>query len=515
MGKKQTGKNIIVTILAFMLQLSISLYTSPKLIKAIGTESYGFIGLAADIVNYLTIITTIFNSVASRFITFEIAKGNVRRAERYFNSLLATNFVLGTCFAIIGAVTVTFIDRIFTIPQNIILDVRITFAITFITFIVSVVTNIFNTAAFVKNRLDIQGARNIIQYVIRLICVVSLLALPQLHIYYVSVSSLVAAIVVAILNIDIKRRLLPEVKISLKYASFADVKVLASAGIWLAITNLSSMLMRGLDLVIANKFLGAYDMGLLSVARTFPNSFTSAVATLAPIFTPVFIALWAKNDHDKLIKSIQSSIKTMGLILFVPVSGFIVFSRDFYTLWQKSYSPEEIGIICTLSTITVIQCYFNSTTATMAQTSVVVNRMKLPVFISLGCGLLNVLVVFLLLKFTNLGVYAIVLSSSTIIITRYVLFNCFYCAKILNHTVKDFYLSCLHTWLTIPVQIIFMTFIKSFVQISRWPVFLVMVAICGILGYILELFMLEGNNSILMINKIVEMIKGKISGKES
>ncbi len=508
MGKKQTSVNIVVNIMAFAIQLFIGLYTAPILIKAIGTESYGFIGLANDIVNYLTIVTAVFNSVASRFIALEISKDNVKRAEQYFNSLLATNIVLGIVFAGFGAFVVIFIDKIFTVPAALVSDVRATFAITFITFIVGVLSSIFNTAAFVKNRLDIQGARNIIQYVIRLVLLVVLLSMSVLHIYYVSVASLVAAIVVAILNVDIKRKLLPEVKISLGKASFTDVKILASAGVWLAITNLSSILMRGLDLVVANKFLGAYEMGLLSVARTFPNSFTSAVATLGPIFTPVFISLWAKNETEKLKLSICDSIKTMGLIMIVPVSGFIVFSNSFYTMWQKSYSPEEIKIICILSTITVIQCYFNSTTTTMAQTSVVVNKLKLPVLVSLGCGILNLIVVFTLLKYTNLGVYSIVLSSSCIMIMRYIFFNSFYCSHILNFGIRDFLLTCGKVWITIPVQIVLMMAVKKLFIIDDWFSFIIAVAICGVLGYCVELVLIEGKNSFQIIKKISNKIKG-------
>ncbi|SDI72411.1 Membrane protein involved in the export of O-antigen and teichoic acid [Pseudobutyrivibrio sp. 49] len=507
MGKKQTNKNIVINIAAFVIQLVIGLYTAPILIKSLGTESYGFIGLANDFVNYLTIITAVFNSVASRFIALEFSKNNIERAERYFNSLLATNIVLATCFGLFGLGTVVYIDRIFDVPAYLITDVRVTFAITFITFIVGVMSSIFNTAAFVKNRLDIQGYRNILQYVIRLSCIIGLLTLSQLHIYYVSIASLVAAIVVAIINVDVKRKYMPEVKISFEKASFSDVRVLASAGIWLAITNLSAILMRGLDLVVANKFLGAYDMGLLSVARTFPNSFTSAVATLAPIFTPVFIRLWAQGKNVELNEAIRSSIKTMGLIMIVPVSGFIVFSQDFYSLWQKSYSPAEIKIICVLSTITVMQCYFNSTTATMAQTSVVVNKLKLPVFVSFGCGILNLIVVFSLLKYTNLGIYSIVISSSVIMITRYILFNSYYAAYILKQSVLSFFKTCLYTWMTIPIQIVLMMSCRRMFNIHNWASFLISVAFAGVFGYIVELILIERRNSLVLIKKILGKVK--------
>ena len=89
-----------------------------------------------------------------------------------------------------------------------------------------------------------------------------------------------------------------------------------------------------------------------------------------------------------------------------------MFSYDFYALWQNSLTKEELYIVTALSILTVIQAYFNSTTATMAQISVVTNQLKFPVFISLGCGIVSIIIELLLLKFTNMGLYAIAISPT-------------------------------------------------------------------------------------------------------
>jgi O-antigen/teichoic acid export membrane protein len=265
--------------------------------------------------------------------------------------------------------------------------------------------------------------------------------------------------------------------------------------------------MRGLDLVIANKFLGAYDMGLLSVARTFPNSYSAVVATIVPIFTPVFIKYWAKGENDALVSSICNSIKTMGLIMIVPISGFIVFSNTFYTLWQKSYSAEEVGVISLLSTITLLQCYFNSTTASMAQISVVVNKLRIPVLVSLFCGILNIILVTCLLKYTNLGMYAIVATSSVILILRYVIFNSIYCSKIINHKAMPFYRTCLKVWLTIPIQLILLYLLKMIFDIRSWGTLIIAAIICGVIGYIIEWIIIEGKNGFIDIIERIRCIK--------
>ena len=68
MNKRQTFINLIMNTVAFAVQFVISFYISPLIVSNVGASAYGFIGVATDFVSYASIIATVFNSVASRFI---------------------------------------------------------------------------------------------------------------------------------------------------------------------------------------------------------------------------------------------------------------------------------------------------------------------------------------------------------------------------------------------------------------------------------------------------------------
>ena len=78
-GKKQGVKNLTMNIAAFMIQFIISFYISPTIVGKVGASAYGFIGLANDFVSYAAIISSVFNSVASRFIANAFYQKNTRR----------------------------------------------------------------------------------------------------------------------------------------------------------------------------------------------------------------------------------------------------------------------------------------------------------------------------------------------------------------------------------------------------------------------------------------------------
>lgn len=487
-GNKQTYKNIILNMMAFGVQFFISFFVSPQVVGKVGSTAYGFIGLTNDFVSYATIITSVFNSVAARFISNAFYKNDYDDANSYYNSLIVANICIAGGLGVIGAVFVPNIARCLVIPEALIVDVQITFALVFLSYIITVITLAFTTATFMTNRTDLEGVRNIISQFIRLAIVVIFLNFFTIKIYWVAFASLVSGISLSLMNVGLTKKLTPELHIDLKQADVKYAMALAASGGWMAFTQISNLLTRGLDLVITNVKIGNYEMGLLSIARTMPNQITSILGTLTPIFTPVFILYYSQKKENELICNVKESIKTMACIMFVPIMGYIVYSKDFYTLWQKSLSSDEIKIITILSTITVIQAFFNASTGTMAQLSLVTNKLKLPVFVSFGCGLLNVAVIFILLKVTNLGVYAVVLSSTVIMILRYVFFNSAYAAYVLNKPKIEFMGTAISVWLCMPVILILMVMVKRFFPVNSWTSLFMSATIAALLGYTLMLF---------------------------
>lgn len=482
-GKKQISKNLVFNIIAFVLQFAISFYISPVIVSKVGKAAYGFIGIANDFVSYAAIIASVFNSVASRFIANEYYQKNYEKADAYFSSLMTTNLVLSLLFSVVGLIVVVDAEKLLDIPAALVTDVKWTFALVFASYLVTLMTVVLTSSAYVANRTDVLGRREIIKQCLRFAFVLFFLNFVSVKLYWVSAAMLFATAIVALMNIRIPKRFTPEITFRWKAAKVSYVKELALAGGWLAFTNISNLLMRGLDLTLANAMLGANAMGLLSVARTIPNNFTSAIGTIAPLFTPVFILCYVQKRNEELTERINKSVRTMALVLFVPISGFIVYSNDFYTLWQKGLTETDIALVTAISTITVVQAYFNATTATLAQISVVVNKLKFPVFVSLGCGVANILAVVILLKTTDLGLLGIVIPGTVLFIIRYVFFNSFYAAKVLGERIWRFIGNEMITWAAIPLVVLECVLVKKWVPVHSWGTMVLSAALAGLIGY--------------------------------
>ncbi|MBQ7943067.1 MAG: oligosaccharide flippase family protein, partial [Lachnospiraceae bacterium] len=455
---KQTIKNIFINILSFLVQFLSNLILTPLIVSKIGAIAYGYLGIANDFIMYASVLATVFNSVAARFIANSYYKKDWNTANCFFNSLIVANSMIAIVITLCGVVIVSGLEFILNIPEELLFDVKITFGLVILSYIVNLVTTIFTTSAFIMNRMDIQGARNILNYIIRLLLILICFRFISVKIYWVAFATFLANIFIALFNVKLTSSLTPCLKLDLKCVKMQYVVEVGKTGVWMTLTNISVILLNGIDLMVANRFLGEYDMGLLSVARLLPNNVTSAISMLGPVFTPVFVVCFAERDFVKLAKKIIESINYMAFIFVVPIIGFIVLSCDFYSLWQTSLNDDEIIIVSILSSVSVFKSLFDALTISLAQISVVSNKVKLPVLISLACGVISVVIEVILIACTDLGVYAIVLATTIVLIIRYILFNPLYASYCIKQPFYKFYV-CLFKWIFI-IPIIFLVFIQ-------------------------------------------------------
>ena len=330
MKNKRLIINLISNIVSFGLQLGISFILTPIITEKVGDAAYGFIGLANNFVSYATIFTVIINSMASRFVTLELNKENIKKANRYFSSVLIMDIVMSLIVAIASVIIIFNLNTFLDIPQNLDFDVKLTFIFAFINLIISIMNTVFSIASFAKNRLDIDAIRNIVANILKAIFLIVVFSIFTPKIYYITIAGVLYSIIVICTNIKITKKIAPELKCSLKNYDLKSVIELVKSGAWNSINSLGKTLLTGLDLLIANMFVGADAMGILSIAKTIPTSIENLLTTIANVFSPQFIMLYSKRKIRELINSVNFSIKIIAFVMIVPLSGFIVFGTEFF-----------------------------------------------------------------------------------------------------------------------------------------------------------------------------------------
>lgn len=433
---RQLTINMIANFINFGISLCISFFLSPYIVRTIGVEANGFITLANNFVSYTSLITIALNSMTGRFVTISITENNIDDANKYFTSALYANISIATVLGIIGLFIVVFLKTLINVPDNLLVDVQILFALLFLNCLIGIIGSIFSVATFVRNKLYLEYIRTAQASIARALIILFGFLFFTPHVWFVGLGGLISAIIVIIYDIKYTKILLPEVKIKKSNFCFAYVAILIKSGIWNTVNKLGQILADGLDLLITNLFINATAMGVLALAKTVPNLIYSLMASVVGVFTPDFTILFAKRQLNELVREVKQSMKIMGVVTNLPIVVLIVCGKDFFRLWQPTQNPEQLQI---LSIITVACLTFSGSINCLYNIFTVVNKLKLNSIVVLIHGALSAVLVFVLLKWTSLGIYAVAGVSTITGIARVLGFTVPYGAICLGQKWYIFY----------------------------------------------------------------------------
>lgn len=508
MKKKRLLINLIANIVSFVVQLGISFILTPIIVEKVGDAAYGFIGLANNFVSYATIFAIIINSMASRFVTLELTKGNQEKANRYYSSVLLLDIIMSIIISIISCMLIINLNKLINIPQELETDVKITFILAFVNFILSINNTVFSIAAFAKNRLDIDANRNIITNLVRTIFLVIIFTICTPKIYYITIGAIISTTIVFLSNIIITKKIAPELKYNRKLFDKKCIKELTKSGIWNSINSFSRTLLTGIDLWVANIFIGPSAMGVLSIAKTVPTTIEGLMGTMANVFTPNFIILYSKKQIKELVEFVDFSTKMIALIMIVPIIGFVVFGTEFFSLWLPSKTTEEIQQIQILSLLSLAPYIVSMSNFTLFTLDTVTNNLKRPVMVTLGMSIFSIITTLVVVKFTDLGIYAVAGISSVFWVVKALTFNTINAAINLKIKWYTFFKQFAKNILCSLIILALFYVSKEYAILSNWKSFILSVFMIGIIGYItVFVILLNEQEKIKVLTKIKEKIK--------
>ena len=76
-NNKRIAKNTLLLYVRMLFMMIVSLYTSRVILKALGVEDFGIYNVVGGVVAMFSVISGSLSTAISRFITFELGKGDL------------------------------------------------------------------------------------------------------------------------------------------------------------------------------------------------------------------------------------------------------------------------------------------------------------------------------------------------------------------------------------------------------------------------------------------------------
>ena len=404
LNTRQLAINMICSVIAFALNLGIGFFITPYITSQFGAEAYGFVTLANDVANYASLFTIALNSMASRFLMLERARKNYKEEQQYFSSIFWANVVLSAILLIPSLLCTCFLDHLLEIPALLVAEVKLTFAVTFTSFLGNLIFSTHSNCYYLTNKLSIGSIRDALSTILRVSVIVFLLLFGTPRISYVAMGGLVSTLFAVSYNVVNTKKLTPELRVHLAGFSWDKLWRVLSSGIWNSITKLSQIFSSGLDLLVTNLLIGSTEMGYLAVAKTVPQVIVSFNATIANTFSPNMMELYAKGDMEELKRTAKTAMKFMCLYVTIPNAILITMGEAFYSLWVPD---QPAKLLCMLSVLTVINSCVTGPLAPLYQIFTITNKVKQSSIVLIVYGFSSILLTFICLKTTDLGLFAV------------------------------------------------------------------------------------------------------------
>ncbi len=502
---QETVVNIATNMLSMLITLAMNFCLTPYIVKHLGEEASGFTQLANNFVTYASLLATTLNFMGARFMSIEYHKGHKEKVNQYYASLGLGNVLVILVLFVAGFFCIHNLENLVNIETANAEDVKILFAFVFGSYFLSLITSVFSTSLFIKNRLLYTNLINIGVHILRFAVVMTLFYTLEPHIYYVSLVDFALAGLSMLAHFVLKQKILPDVRFRLRNFRILYIRRLLVSGIWDTVSQCGNILMTGLDLLITNLFISPLEMGVLSIAKTVPTNIMRLGKLINRNFAPNLTIAYATDGKNAVLKNLRWAIRISSVIISIPVGVFLVFGSTFYTLWLPGMDAGKLNVLSFLSCMSLV---FLSGTHVLYNVFTTTNKLKVNALSICAGGLVNFVVVYLLLKFTDLGTYAVAGASCIIWILRELAITLPYAAKLLECKWYVFYKDVAISVLCFLIVCLVSLAVRALLPASGWMLLVLGVFISCAVSLLAEVFiLLSGEERKAVLGKLTRKKK--------
>lgn len=434
---KRVVKAILVSAAATVIGYLINFFLTAYITEHVGIDAYGFVTVSRTFINYASVITTALTVFIARYISVNYHQNEMEEANAYFSSAIKACTVLSIVLFSVALILAYKLETVLVIPDRLVNSVKILFVVMFAGFAFTTITTPFQSAAYIKNRLDITGFAKIVSYVVEALVLLGLFYFFEPNIWFAGIGSLSAASVIFLFNYILSKKITPELKYSRVLVSTQKIKNLVKNGVWSSVNQLGNILNSGLDLWIANIFLSGIEMGEIAVAKTVGSIFGTLISVVYQPLHPQMLKSYASGDTKVFMTDLTRSMKICGFFGATIFAGFFALGDLYFRLWLPN---ENSSVLHVLTLLTVTNYITESVVMPLYYVSTLTVKNKVPCWVTIAGGMLNVLGMYVLLNTTNMGVYAVVITTAVIMVSINLFFNPNYSAWCLKASPKPIYM---------------------------------------------------------------------------
>lgn len=332
-NNKRIAKNTILLYFRMMFMMVIALYTSRLIIQRLGVSDYGIFNVVGGFVSMFTILSGALSAAISRFITFELGKGNIERLRLIFCTGVNIQLLMSLAIIIVGEpVGIWFLNAHMNIPEGRMLAANWVFQFSLIAFVLNIISVPYNAEIIAHEKMSAYAWISILDISLKCFIVYLLAWAPYDRLISYAVLYAVEALFIRILYGVYCQHAFQECKYHFIFDKTIFKNMLSFAG-WNFLGSSAGILnTQGVNLLI-NIFFGVTVNAARGIAvqvnaavNQFVNSFTTAV-------NPQITKSYAAGNLEYVYKLICYSAKYSSFLLLYIAVPIVLEAPSILKIW--------------------------------------------------------------------------------------------------------------------------------------------------------------------------------------
>lgn len=335
-NNKRIAKNTLLLYVRMLFTMAVSLFTSRVILNTLGVEDYGINNVVGGIVTMFSVLSGSLSSSISRFITFELGKGNIERLKTIFSTGINIQLGMSVLIIIIAeAVGIWFLNTKMNIPTDRMVAANWVFQCAILTFVLNLLSVPYNAAIIAHEKMSAFAYISVVEVSLKLIIVYMLMISPFDRLETYAVLLLLVGTVIRFIYGYYCKRHFEECTYHFVFDKPVLKEMTGFAG-WNFLGNGAYMLnTQGVN-ILMNLYFGVAVNAARGIAtqvdaalKQFVNNFTTAV-------NPQITKSYAQGDLDYMHKLVCRSAKFSAFLMMFFAVPIILETNTILTIWLKT-----------------------------------------------------------------------------------------------------------------------------------------------------------------------------------
>ena len=354
-NNRRIARNTLMLYLRMLLTVAVGIYTSRVVLNTLGVEDYGIYNVVGGVVSMMGFLNASLAGATSRFITFELGRGDQKRLADTFSSALIAHIGIALVVVLVAETAgLWFVTHKLVIPATRMGAALWVYHLSIVSAAIGITQVPYTACVIAHERMGVYAYMEILNSVLKLLIVYILLVghFDKLKLYAV-LTFAVSALIAAIYRFYCTRKFAES---HFRWTWNKEIlRPMVSFSAWDVYGNLSvSANQQGTNMML-NMFFGPVVNAAAGVAGTVTGIISGFANNVTTAFRPQIVKQYAQGNIAEMQQLLSNAAKFYILLYGIIMIPLFIEIESVLRLWLGQVPPYTVTFCRAILIQTIIR----------------------------------------------------------------------------------------------------------------------------------------------------------------